>query len=138
MPDPQPTPPKDNRLSGPLALFKSLHPLLKGQGWRPAGAEDYEGFQQFAFLVTVFHEMIDRGEIGPLQQEGVREVTMAAMNDLVNAKWPDEEEMIRINRLAAAAPASENPGLFAYGRCVMRPNISAPSQSTDCRYSRLN
>lgn len=121
LPDPPTTPPKDNPIRGPLAKFQTLHRLLNESGWRPAGLEDYEGFQQLALLVTIAHEMIDNGEIGPLQQEGIREVTMAAMNDLVKAEWPVEEEMIRINRLATTAPAMENPGLFAYGRCVMRP-----------------
>jgi S1-C subfamily serine protease len=100
--------------------LQQLQGLLAERKWKPSSADDYQGFAAFAHSATELTTLVD--ELEPAQQEGARAKLMASIEALADAPWPSAAELTSINKLAATTlPSGDTPGVFAYGRCIMRP-----------------
>ena len=120
---PEPAPPTgdSDRLGQALKHVQQLHRILAELNWRPQNADHYLGFAEFAAISSVAEDLAERME--KEDQRRVDEVLSAAIEDLASAEWPGSQTMGRINKLATAKlHAPEPPGIFAYGRCILRPD----------------
>lgn len=112
--------PNVDRFEAAAKHFKQLHRVLAELRWRPENEEQYLGFAEFAATTSLADEVAEI--LGPRQGQRAKEIIGAAVADLREAEWPSREAMARINKLAAAKLTQpQPPGVFAYGRCISRP-----------------
>ncbi len=112
---PQPT----SELATAIAALAAQADALSAKKWKAETAGDYLAIAAFAHNATELTAKIDK--LDAAQRAIERPQVEAELTKLADADWPGEAAATVVNDFAIADLPSDTPGVFAYGRCLLRP-----------------